>query len=106
MDLVNQLLEKINELNTSIKLLRSNGEKLAEAERDYRVAVSKEVMLMKEEKLPATLINLTIYGRKSVADVRFKRDIAQVMYDSNIEHINVTKVQVRVLENQIQREWK
>ena len=105
MDLVNQMMSKINELTASIKVLRENGTKLAEAERDYRMELSKEVMRMKDEKVPATLINLTVYGHKGVAELRFKRDLAQVMYDANQEHINVTKVQVRVLEGQIQREW-
>jgi hypothetical protein len=27
------------------------------------------------------------------------------MYQVNLEHINVTKLQIRVLEGQIQREW-
>lgn len=105
MDLVNQLMTKINELNASIKVLRDHGEKLAEAERDYRIALTKEVMIMKDEKLPATLINLTVYGRHDVAQLRFKRDLAQSMYDANQEHINVTKLQIKVLEGQISREW-
>ena len=105
MDLVNQLMNKINELNASIKVLRDHGEKLAEAEQDYKIALSQEVMIMKDEKLPATLINLTVYGREKVARLRYKRDIAQVMYDTNQEHINVTKLQIKVLEGQIAREW-
>lgn len=105
MDLVSQLMNKINELNASIKVLRDHGEKLAEAERDYRVALTKEVLVMKDEKQPATLINLTVYGRPNVAPLRFKRDLAQSMYDANLEHINVTKVQIKVLEGQINREW-
>lgn len=105
MDLINQMMNKLNELSASIKVLREHGEKLAEAEREYRIALTKEVLIMKDEKIPATLINLTVYGRDSVAKLRFKRDIAQSMYDANQEHINVTKVQIKVLEGQIQREW-
>lgn len=106
MDLVNQLLNKLNELNASIKVLREHGEKLAQAEYEYKVELSKEVMRLKDEKIPATLINLTVYGKDNVAKLRFKRDLAQTMYNANQEHINVTKIQIRVLENQVQREWK
>ena len=105
MDIVNQLLNKINEINASIKVLREHGERLAEAERDYKIALSQEVMVLKEDKHPATLISLVVHGRPTVANLRFKRDVAQVMYDVNQEHINVTKLQIRVLEGQIQREW-
>ena len=34
-----------------------------------------------------------------------KRDIAETMYQTNLEYINTTKLQLRILENQLQREW-
>lgn len=104
-DLPNQLLSKLNELTQSIRLLREHGEKLAQAEHDYKVELSKEVMRLKADSQPATLINLIIHGQKSVAELRLRRDIAQVIYSANQEHINVTKLQIKILESQIQREW-
>ena len=35
----------------------------------------------------------------------FERDNAKVMYEANQEHINVVKLEMRVIENQIAREW-
>jgi hypothetical protein len=35
----------------------------------------------------------------------FERDTARVMYEANQEHINVVKLELRVVENQIAREW-
>lgn len=105
MDLVNQIMSKMNELSSSIKVLREHGEKLAQAEHDYKVALSQEVLRLKDEKQPATLINLIIHGQPGVATLRLKRDIAQVMYDANMEHINVTKLQIKILESQVAREW-
>ena len=55
--------------------------------------------------MPVTLINQIIYGIPEVADKRFKRDIAEAMYQTNLEYINTTKLQLRILENQLQREW-
>lgn len=55
--------------------------------------------------MPVTLINQIIYGIPEVADKRFKRDIAEAMYNTNQEYINTTKLQIRVLESQLNREY-
>lgn len=106
MDLFNDIQNLMKELSTSIKLLRKNGNELAEAERDYKITLRQEALKLRAEKnMPVTLINQIIYGVPEVAEKRFKRDIAQTMYDTNQEHINVTKLKLRLLEAQLNREW-
>ena len=105
MDLYEEIQRLMNELTISISKLRKNGEALAEAERDYKITLCEEALRMRADELPATLINTTIYGRKIVADKRFKRDVAQANYEANQEHINVTKLKLRILESQLSREW-
>lgn len=106
MDLYNDIQQLMSELTTSIKLLRKNGNELASAERDYKITLRQEALkLRSEQDMPVTLINQIIYGVPDVAEKRFKRDIAQTMYDTNQEHINVTKLKLRLLEAQLNREW-
>ena len=105
MDLLNTIQELMNELSTSIKMLRKNGNDLAQAERDYKICLRQEALKLRESKTPVTLINQIIYGVPEVAEKRFKRDIAETMYNTNQEHINVTKLKLRILENQLSREW-
>lgn len=106
MDLYNDIQQLMNELSTSIKLLRKNGNELASAERDYKVTLRQEALkLRSEQDMPVTLINQIIFGVPEVAEKRFKRDVAQTMYDTNQEHINVTKLKLRLLEAQLNREW-
>ena len=106
MDLFNDIQQLMKELSTSIKLLRKNGNELAEAEKDYKVTLRQEALKLRAEKnMPVTLINQIIYGVPEVAEKRFKRDVAQTMYDTNQEHINVTKLKLRLLEAQLNREW-
>lgn len=106
MDLYNDIQQLMNELTTSIKLLRKNGNELASAERDYKVCLRQEALkLRSEQDMPVTLINQIIYGVPDVADKRFKRDVAETMYNTNQEHINVTKLKLRLLEAQLNREW-
>lgn len=106
MDLYHDIQELMKELTASIKLLRMNGNALALAERDYKIKLRQEALRLRTENdLPVTLINQVIYGLPEVAELRFKRDVAESTYNTNLEHINVTKLKLRLLENQLSREW-
>lgn len=103
-DLYNELNNKINELNSAVASLERKGSEFAEAERDYKVALSKEVLLLRDKKLAATIIPLVVYGVEEIAKLRFDRDVAEVLYQATQEKINAIKLQIRILENQISRE--
>ena len=105
MDLYNELNQKIKELEISIKKLRTNGTSYAEAERDYKILLRQEILKMRDEGQAIGVITLICYGIPSVAEARFKRDIAETVYKANQEAINSIKLQLRLLESQIQREY-
>lgn len=106
MDLYEEIEKLMAELTASIKRLRANGEKLAIAERDYKITLRQEALRLRAgDNMPVTLINNVIYGVPEVAEKRFKRDVEQANYDANKEHINVCKLKLRILENQLSREW-
>ena len=105
MDLYNEIQQKIRELEISIRSLRKTGQKYAEAERDYKILLRQEVLKMRDEGQAIGVITLTCYGIPSVAEARFKRDTAEAIYKANLEAINSIKLQLRLLENQIQREY-
>ena len=105
MDLYEEIQHLMAELTESIKRLRNNGAKLAEAERDYKMTLRQEALRLRAGDMPVTLINNVIYGVPEVAQKRFKRDVEQANYEANKEHINVTKLKLRILEAQLSREW-
>ena len=106
MDLYNELTQNIKELNISIKKLRETGTEYAEAERDYKITLRQEALKLRAEKgMPVTLIQQVVYGVPEVAEKRFKRDVKEAIYKANLESINSTKLQIRVIENQLQREY-
>lgn len=105
MDLFETIQRLMDELTASIKVLRKNGEALAEAERDYKITLTTEALKMRADDTPVTLINATVYGLKEVADKRFARDVAQATYEANREHINAVKLRLRILDGQLQREF-
>lgn len=104
-DLYEEIQRLMLELTASIRKLRDNGAKLAESERDYKLTLRKEALRLRAGDMPVTLINNIIYGVPEVAEKRFKRDVEQANYDANKEHINVTKLKLRLLEAQLSREW-
>lgn len=107
MDLYLELTKKINDLNISLKKLRETGSDFAEAERDYKITLRQEALkLRNDDKLPVTLIQQIIYGVQDVADKRFNRDVKEAIYKSNQEAINVLKLQIRIMENQLEREYR
>ena len=106
MDYVNEIFQKQNELTACIRLLKQDGIKLAETERDYKICLRQEALKLRAEKgMPVTLIQQVVYGVPEVAKKRFERDIAETMYNTCQEKINTLKLQIRILESQIQREW-
>lgn len=105
MNLVMELERLKQELNYSIKQLRINGEAYAAAERDYKIALRRKSLILKDDGMAVTLIDKVVYGERDVAEKRFKRDVAEAVYMANQECIQSTKLQMRLVENQIAREW-
>ena len=87
MDLFNQIQELTEKLNTAIKSLAKKGQELAETERDYKITLRQEALKLRAEKgMPVTLIQQVVYGVPEVAEKRFKRDVAETMYQTNQEY--------------------
>ena len=53
-------------------------EKRAQAERDYKIVFAKTVLLLKSEH-PATLLIKIVDGDSTVADLKFKLDVADAV---------------------------
>lgn len=106
MDLYEEILNCINQLDQAVNRLRKTGEDRANAEYRYKVCLRQEALKLRAEKnMPVTLINQIIYGVPEVAKLRFDRDVKDAMYQANLESINSTKLKLRILENQLEREW-
>lgn len=106
MDLYEQIQNYIAQLDVAVKQLRKSGSDLAEAEQKYKICLRSEALKLRAEKgMAVTLINQIIYGVPEVAKLRFDRDVKEAIYQANLESINSTKLKLRILENQLDREW-
>lgn len=104
-DLYNDLQAKLDQLSASLKKLRQTGSEYAKTERDYKILLRQEVLKLRNEGEAIGVIQLTCYGIPSVAEARFKRDVAEAIYKANQEAINTLKLEIRLIESQLQREY-
>ena len=106
MELEQELAMKTKQLDKSVLELRQSGTEYAEAERNYKVLLRQECLKLRDEGMAIGMIDKTCYGIPSVAEARFKRDVAEAVYRANMEAINSLKLQMRLIENQISREYE
>lgn len=104
-DLIQEIQQKTRQLERAIKELRKTGTAYAQAEREYKVLLRQECLRLRDEGMAIGLIDKTCYGIPSVAEKRFLRDVAEATYKANLEAINSLKLQIRIIDAQIGREW-
>lgn len=101
--MINEMNALSEKLTQAIRLLAKYGKEYAGAERDYKVKLAQESLSLKDNGMAVTLIDKVVYGK--AANERFKRDVAEVMYKTAQENVNSIKLQIRILNDQISREW-
>lgn len=98
-----QALQK--QLSASIKELERYGKEAAQAEMDYKIALHQNILKLRDQGMPVTLINTMVYGVREVAEKRLARDIAETMYNVCRERINGIKKTLSTNDEQLKREW-
>lgn len=104
-DLINEIGQKSRLLDAAIRELGIRGRAYAQAEKDYRVAMARKILEERDKGTPVTIISDICRGHPEIAKLRFERDCAEVVYKSALEAINAMKLQIRVLDAQVGREW-
>lgn len=99
MDLLNVTQEihaASQRLSKSADALFALGRSKAEAERDYRLALAQEIMKLRAENVPVTIIENLAKG--NVSELLFQRDLAETQFKAGIEAADAIKVQVSALQ--------
>ena len=105
MDLVNELFAELELLNRYIKQMAQVGKKLAQAERKYKESLAIKTAELRDENVAVGIIDKRIYGLPPVSDLREQRDVQKVLYDYFYNTVLYSKIKVKVLQSQIEREW-
>ena len=105
MDIVNELNEKCRLLDNSIRMLRKTGSEYAKSYTDYRVALAKELLILKDEGYAITLAGDIARGKPEIAHLKFEEISKEAIYKANMESINVLKLEIKILQEQINKEF-
>lgn len=105
MDLIEKLWQKSEDLDISVKRLRKSGEEYAKAYTEYRIKLAEELIKLKDEGYAITLAGDIARGKREIAQLKFKEITTDAFYKANLESINAIKLQIKLLQNQIDKEW-
>lgn len=101
-----ELEQALNEACERVEEMRSLGYAMAEAERKYRVAKQQRILFERNtNNTPVTIIHDVVAGYEDIAELKCKRDCAEVDFDANREAILYWKKKTDSIREQIQREW-
>lgn len=105
-ELINQLNDLSVKLREAVSYMRRAGENYARAQNAYKVAVNQEFLQLRADGTPVTMISKIVAGQPDVAPKMLERDISETLYKTAQENIQAIKLQMRILENQIDREYR
>lgn len=99
-------MEELNKyLTSALSEYKSRGKAYAEAYRNYRVLLSQELLRLKAEGMPVTICSDLARGKKEVAEAKEQEIITECLYKSCQEAILTYKLQIKVLQNQIDKDY-
>ncbi len=104
-DLWAQIEDRQRLAELGLRELGPRARTYAEAEKAYRIALADRILQLKAEGMPATLLGDLARGDREVARLKVARDCAEALYKAADHAINVYKLEARLLDNQLAREW-
>lgn len=105
MDLIQQMNKLIGLLNAALEELSKRGIAYAEAYKDYRIAVSKKLLILRDMGMPVTIAYDIARGDEKVAELKRQEIITESSYRSCMEAINTYKLEIKILQAQIDKEY-
>ena len=105
MDLINELMNLTKELDIQVKNLANTGKEYAEAYTKYRVKLAKELVKVRNDGTPVTLCSDLARGKIDVARAKFQEISKEAIYKANLESINAIKLRIKVITNQLDKEY-
>lgn len=104
-DLYLEERELRSRLDRFIDEYRELGTEHAKRDREYYTAKAAKTLELKDQGMPATVISQIIKGVAPVAEAREKMLVSETMTRAALEAIMSTKLQIKLVESQLQREY-
>jgi len=86
-------------LEHGVDTIAKKAKEYAMAEKEYRIALRKEIVKLRTEKMPVTLINDVARGSEDVVELKFNRDLALETYKASRDMLNALGTEVSSLQS-------
>lgn len=104
-DLYAQLDELTEGLMQELEVCKTSGCQYAENEAEYRKALRIAILDERANGTPVTITSDLCRGRPDIAELKRLRDCSEAIYKASQEAINVYKLRIRMINEQITRVW-
>lgn len=104
-DLYTELQQLRSNLDRFIREYRKCGTEHAKRDREYHVFKATKTLELRDKGMPVTVIAQVIKGLEPVAEAREKMLVAETMTRAALEAVMSTKLQIKLVESQLQREY-
>ena len=105
MELYEEMQQLISLLDIALKEFKTRGREYAQAYKQYRMILAKELLTLKAEGMPVTIAYDIARGKEEVANAKEQEIITECLYKNCQEAINTYKLQIKVLQAQIDKEY-
>lgn len=105
MDLYEEMKTLNGLLTSALKEYKSRGKEYAKAYKNYRIKVAQELLKLKAEGMPVTIAYDIARGKEEIANAKEQEIITECLYKSCQEAINTYKLQIKILQEQINKEY-
>lgn len=96
MEKLNQALLALQRGNTQLQTL---GVKKADAERKYKIVLRQELLKLRLEKHPVSIIQDLAKGNEEISKLRLERDLAENAYTTCQEAMRNTRLEIETLRS-------
>lgn len=102
-------LERMNELNalltSALGEFKTRGREYAKAYKTYRIKVAQKLLQLRAEGMPVTIAYDIARGDEEVANAKEQEIITETLYKSCQEAINTYKLQIKILQEQMNKDY-
>ena len=98
-EVTNAIWTTAKRLNSGVDIIVQKAKEYAQAERDYRTALSIEIVKLKTQGMPVSIINDVARGSENVVNLKFKRDLAQEVYKASRDKLNALSNELSAMQS-------
>lgn len=104
-DLLERMQSLTKLLDSALAAFGKRGADYAAAEQEYRIGLAEKMLELRDNGHPVTLVPDLARGDRKIARLKFDRDAKEAVYKAAQEAIQSYKLQMKLTEAQIEREW-